>query len=157
MNSEFENQLEAEIDRHLKDLPDLAAPPNLIPRVMTAIARPATPWRVRPWYAWPISAQIASVTLALGLLLAAIPGWRVVEPALTGPMASRFAPWRAGVACLWNAARAVVGAAPVVVEHLNKVTLLSCVAVMVMGYVVCVGFGTVFVRLTLAAPRKKLI
>jgi len=154
MNPEFENQLEAEIDRHLKDLPDLAAPPNLIPRVTTAISRPAAPWHARPWHAWPVGAQIASVALALGVLSAAIPGWRVIGPALVGPLVARLAPWRAGAECLWNAACALAGAAPVMVEHLNKMTLLSCVAVMVLGYVACVGFGTVFVRLTLAAPRK---
>jgi hypothetical protein len=157
MNSELENQLEAEIDRQLKDLPDLVAPPNLVPRLINAVTRPPAPWHVRPWYAWPAGLRAASVILALAMLAGAIPGWRAIEPGLVGPMVTRLANWKAGLDCLWNAAGALAGAGTVILAHLGRGILLSCVALVALAYAACVGFGTVFVRLAWSKPRKNLL
>jgi hypothetical protein len=154
MNGEFDKQLQAEIDRQLKDLPDLAAPPDLMRRTMNAIARPAAPWHARPWSAWPAGLRAAYLVLALGALAAAYPGWRAVGPALFGPMVARFAQWRAGAECLWNAAGVLTGAMALVLDHLGKGVILPCVLVVALAYAVCVGFGTVFVRLALSRSRK---
>jgi hypothetical protein len=157
MNTDFEKLLEAEIDRQLKDLPDLVAPPNLVPRVINAAARPPAPWHARPWYAWPAGLRAAYVILALAILVGAIPGWRAIEPGLVGPMVARLANWKAGAECLWNAAGALAGAAAAILEHAHRPVLLSCVALAAAAYVACVGFGTVFVRLALSRPRKNLL
>jgi hypothetical protein len=154
MNPDFDNQLEAEIDRQLKDLPELAAPQSLIPRLMDAVARPTAPWHARPWYAWPAGMRAAYLILALGILAGAMPAWHAIGPGLVGPMAARLSHWGAGAQCLWNAAGALAGAAAMVLSHLGRGIILSCAAVMVIAYAACVGFGTVFVRLALARPVK---
>jgi len=154
MKPEFDAQLEAEIDRQLKDLPDLAAPPDLIARTMNAIARPAPPWHVRPWFAWPVGLRVAYFVLALGALAGAIPGWRAVGPGLFGPVVARFAHLRAGVECLWNAGGALAGAVTLTLDHLGKGVIVLCALVVVLAYAACVGFGTVFVRLALSGSRK---
>jgi hypothetical protein len=154
MNPEIDKQLEAEIDRQLKDLPDLAAPRNLIPRTMNRIARPAAPWHARPWSEWPAGLRAAYLVLTLGGLAAVFSGWRAVGPALSGPMVARFAHWRAGVECLWTAVGALTGAVTVVLDHLGKRIVLPCVLVVVLAYAACVGFGTVFVRLAMSGSRK---
>jgi hypothetical protein len=41
-----------------------------------------------------------------------------------------------------------------ILDHLGKGVVLSCVLVVVLAYVACIGFGTVFVRLALAGSRK---
>lgn len=154
MNPEFDKQLEAEIDRQLKDLPDLAAPPNLMSRTMNVIARPAAPWHARPWSAWPAGLRAAYLVLTLGALAGAFPEWRAVGPGLFGAMTARLAHWRAGVECLWNAVGVLTGAVAPILDHLGKGVTLSCVLVVLLAYLACIGFGTVFVRLALSGSRK---
>jgi hypothetical protein len=153
MNPEFDKQLEAQIDRRLKDLPDLAAPRSLISRTMNVIARPA-PWHARPWSAWPPGLRIAYLVLTLGGLAGAFSESRVVGSRLFEPMMARFVHLRAGVECLWNAVGALTGAVALILDHLGKGVILSCVLVVMLAYAACVGFGTVFVRLALSKSRK---
>jgi hypothetical protein len=157
MNLEFDNQLEAEIDRQLKDLPDLAAPPNLIRRTMSAIECPGAPWYFRPWSAWPAGLRAAFLVVTLGALAGAIPILHELGPRLFGPLAGQFAHWRVGVECLWNAAGALTGAVTVILNHFGKGFVLPCVLVVLLAYAACVGFGTVFVRLALSGSRKTLL
>ena len=83
MNANHDNELEAQIDRELKSLPLLAAPPTLAPRVMTLVAsRAVAPWYRRAWQAWPVALQAASLVVLLamfgGLCLA---GWQASHAA----------------------------------------------------------------------------
>ena len=56
MNPNHETELEALVDRELKSLPPLAAPPSLAPRILAALAaRAAVPWYRRAWQEWPIT------------------------------------------------------------------------------------------------------
>jgi hypothetical protein len=153
MNPEFDKQLESLIDRQLKDLPDLAAPPNLIPQTLNALARPAAR-RVQPWPEWPAGLRIAYLIATFAALAGAIAGWQAFVPGLLAPLAPRLAQMRAGVEVLWNFLGALAGAVPAVVDHFGKGVILSCVVVVVLAYVSCVGFGTVFVRLAFSPSRK---
>jgi hypothetical protein len=154
MNPEYDNQLESEIDRQLKDLPELAAPSNLIRRTMTAIERPAAPWHARPWSAWPAGLRTAYLVVTIGAVAGAFTVLRELGPRLFGPLGGRLADWRAGAECLWNAIGAVAGAVTVIVNHFGKGVVLPCLLVVVLSYAACVGFGTVFVRLALSGPRN---
>jgi len=156
MNSEFDNQfqLEAETDRLLKDLPDLAAPPDLISRALNRISEPELSWPSRPWFAWPKGVRIAYVACALAALTAVMFGWRALEPEVSGTQPSWFSQWSSGAACLWNALGVLRGALILVIDHLGKGFVVSCVLAVVTAYALCIGFGTAFVRLTLAGPKK---
>lgn len=154
MNPELDKQLEAETDRRLKALPDLAAPPSLIARTMNAISRPAAPWHARPWSAWPAGLRAAFLVVTIGALGGAIPVLHELGPRLFGPLAGQFAHWRVGVECIWNAAGALTGAVTVVLSHLGKGFVLPCVLLVVLAYAACVGFGTLLVRLALSGSRK---
>jgi hypothetical protein len=65
---------ERALHRDLESLPDLQAPPTLIPRVQQEIeSREATPAQAASWWRWPLGWRVASVVLvagAVGLL-----GW----------------------------------------------------------------------------------
>ncbi|HEY3915340.1 MAG TPA: hypothetical protein VGN61_12700 [Verrucomicrobiae bacterium] len=154
MNSEFDNQLEAETDRLLEDLPDLAAPPDLISRTLNRIEEPVLSWPSRPWFAWPAGIRIAYVVFALAALTAVMFGWRALEPKLFGAAPARFAQWTSGAACFWNALGVLRGAFVLVIDHLGRGFVVSCILTMVTAYAICVAFGTAFVRLTLGGPRK---
>ncbi|HWB99211.1 MAG TPA: hypothetical protein VG672_21025, partial [Bryobacteraceae bacterium] len=71
MNSQRQNDLETEIDRLLRELPELNAPASLAPRVLAALARKtALPWYRQPWTAWPFYLRLAVFVLLLTSFLA---------------------------------------------------------------------------------------
>jgi hypothetical protein len=154
MNPELDKQLEAETERLLKDLPDLAAPPDLVLRTINLIVQPPSPWHSRPWFGWPAGFRVAYLLLMAGALAGAFFAWRALGPGLFGAMTARFSRWTADVGCLWNALSAMTGAVSAILDYLGKGFVLSCVGICAFAYAACVGFGTAFVRLVLAGPRK---
>ena len=95
MNPDYEQQSSAEVDRLLKELPELTAPATLAPRVMNAIHRQASPARRWSWETWPRLWQAALLVALLalfgGLCLAASkfsmhpPFWRRGTKSKPGP------------------------------------------------------------------------
>jgi hypothetical protein len=71
------DDLERIVDRALKRLPTPRAPHTLLPRVMAA--RAAQTQRVRPFLAWPIAWQVASVATLLVLALGVARLWSGTE------------------------------------------------------------------------------
>jgi hypothetical protein len=155
MNPELEKELETEIGRALRGLPDLAAPPGLLTRTMAALERPA-PWYARSWTKWPLPVRIAFLVLALTAVAAAGVGWHAVEPGLLATASRHLAPATAGVSCFWKALIALAGALVLAVEHLGKGFMLACLVAAAVACAVCAGFGTMFVRLALARPGRNL-
>ncbi len=153
MNSDLDQELEQEISRELQGLPDLAAPPGLLTRTMKAVERPA-PWHKRSWNQWPVSVRTAFIVFALAAVLAAVLGWRAVEPGVLAAASRRFAPAAAGVECLWNFLSAVAGAMALAVEYLGKGFMLACLAAVAVACATCAGLGAIFVRLALARPGR---
>ena len=57
-------ELEKRVDDALADLPPLAAPDTLLPRVLAAVqAWAERPWYQRAWLTWPVGLQVASAAL----------------------------------------------------------------------------------------------
>ena len=127
MKMDFDPDLEREIDRLLKDLPELAAPPGLIARTLNAVARPAAPrWLARPWSAWPFGWRLAFLILACGALAAVFFGWRTaVAPALASVTLPWLSHWTAGAASVWNTLGALLAAVALVVRHLGTGVALA--------------------------------
>src|SRR6476660_9784316 len=68
MSLDYEKRLEAEVDRELKSLPDLVAPPALMLRVTAAIRNtPPVPWYRQSWQMWPLGLQAVSFVLLAAL------------------------------------------------------------------------------------------
>ena len=68
MNPEYEGELEAEIARELKGLPQLPAPHTLASRVMLAIeGRANVAWYRQPWQTWPVALRMGSLVILLAL------------------------------------------------------------------------------------------
>jgi hypothetical protein len=57
-------ELERRVDRALADLPPLAAPDTLLPRVLASVrAWAERPWYERAWLTWPVGLQAASLAV----------------------------------------------------------------------------------------------
>jgi len=71
--------LERQINRELRALPTPRAPRTLLPRIMAAVEESARrPWYSRAWLEWPMSMQLASAVLLIGV----VAGGSVLMPQL---------------------------------------------------------------------------
>ena len=152
MNSEHEQELEMEIDRELKGLPELNAPSTLARRVMTAIERRrALRWYNQPWQSWPMALRVTALVVLLtmfgGLCVAS---WQLTRAAGVSAAAQEVAGLFSGLSTLWNTLNVLLGAVVVVARHLGTGFMICCALIVGMGYTACVGFGTACVRLVFA-------
>ena len=151
MNVEYEKQLETEIDRELKALPPLTAPSTLTSRVMAAVAKPGVvAWYQRPWPAWPLALRAASLLTLLALFGGlSFAGWELSH---TGSelVTQRFAGGLSMLGALWEVLSALVGAVVLISKNISPIYLLGYLAVLICGYLMCVGLGTLGMRVALA-------
>jgi hypothetical protein len=152
MNPEYEKQLEAAIDRELKGLGDLPAPPTLTSRIVGAIEqRAARPWYRGAWQTWPVPMQAVSLT-ALVVICGGI-SFGVVElfqAASATSSAHQVGGWLAGFAALFKSVTVLGEALVLATRHWGMTILIGCVAGVVLAYATCFGLGTAWVRLVLA-------
>jgi uncharacterized membrane protein YesL len=143
MSPNHDHLLEAAIDRGLKSLPEIPAPPTLIARVMRAIAQAqALPWFRRAWQTWPASFRVVSfaglVLLFSGLCFGA---WELVNLGQSAATA-KYGTSLSALGALWNSITVLFGAVPALIKQLPKPLLIGCVAAVVFGYAMCVALGT---------------
>ena len=99
MNLDNDRQLELEISRELKALPELTAPASVANRVLAAIElRLNVPWYRRSWVTWPLALRMASLAAMLamfgGLCLA---GWEVSRTETIMSATHRAGQWFSGL------------------------------------------------------------
>jgi len=149
MHSDYEKQLEAAVRHELNTLGELSAPPGLGARVLRAIEQRATaPWYRRAWPTWPRPLQVASATVWLvafvGLCFGAghftqMPAFAAASDAVGGALDCLGLFWRTLSLLANSIGLAFTSLGPVV---------MTCVAItLAAAYAVCVGLGTVYVRL----------
>jgi len=152
MNPHDEKQLEAAISRELKALPNLRAPRSLAAHVMATIEqRQAVPWYRLAWQDWPLPLRaIAGLVLVASFSGLCFLSWQFVRTpdfaAASGKVGSLFA----GCGVIWNALGVLKNALLLVVKNLNPAILIGCGVALALGYAMCLGLGTVYVRLGFA-------
>ena len=156
MNLDYEKQLEAEINRELKALPELTAPAVLVDRVLAVLERRAlAPWYCRPWQTWPAALQTAAfvVLLALfgGLCFA---GWELVQSETATLAVHRLGEWFSGLGVMANTFDVLLNAATLAVEKLGTGFIIACLALAGLAYALCIGLGTVYFRLAFAKREE---
>ena len=154
MNPDYEQQLEAEIDRRLKRLRELQAPATLVSRVMSAIERPVLlPWYRQSWQMWPLPLRAASL-LALIAAFAGIcfGSWELTQTESFVAATHTLGAWFTSASALFHALSALAGAVLVAVKSLGTGFLIACLLAGAMAYAMCLGLGTVYLRL--AWPRR---
>jgi hypothetical protein len=149
MNMDFDKQLEGEIGRELKRLPELTAPVSLADRVMTALEQRASlRWYHRSWQTWPVAIQAVSF-LALLCLFGAIcfAGWEVSQTEAARFAMRRAGEWGSRISTIGNTFEVLGGAAILVFKKLGVGCMAACLVALGLGYALCVGLGTVYLRL----------
>jgi hypothetical protein len=152
MNSNQEKELELEIDRELKALPELPAPGTLVRRVMLALEqRRALRWYTQPWQNWPLTLRISALALLSvmfgGLCFAS---WQLTRAAGIAAAMQEVGGLFSGLTTVWNIINVLLGAVVIVVKHLGTGFMLGCAAIAGLGYALCMGLGTACVRLAFA-------
>src|SRR4051812_42972454 len=104
MTPEYHNQLEADIARELKALPELQAPPTLARRVLAAIEqRAALPWYRKSWELWPPPVRFAFGLVSLALVGAVCYGlWILPQTGGFTAAAHHLAGGFSWVTAFWN-------------------------------------------------------
>ena len=156
MNQDYEKQLELEIDRQLKQLPELKAPKTILERVMRTLEQRANlPWYHRSWAAWPLGLQAASLLSLLALfgglcyaagMLPHTPEYAAATHEANG-LLSIFT-------MVWNTLSVVLGALVLALKRLGTVFMIGCLASLALGYAMCVGLGTVYLRIGFARGAR---
>lgn len=152
MNANHDQQTEAQMDRELKSLPLLSAPPTLAPRVLATIASRATaPWYRHAWPTWPLAWQTVSMlALLAGFAGVCLGSWQLVHTPVVVSTASEVTGWISSLSAIWKVAGALVNAAILAVKSLGAWALVGCLVAVLFGYATCVGLGTVYFRLAFA-------
>jgi uncharacterized BrkB/YihY/UPF0761 family membrane protein len=152
MNPEYEKELEAEIARELKGLPQLTAPHTLASRVMLAIeGRAHVAWYRQPWQRWPVALRMGSLVILLALFgVLCVAAARLAQGEAFVATAHQLGQWLSGVNALGNAVNVLLGAVTLAVKQLGTAFIVAALVAVAAGYALCVGLGTVCVRLALA-------
>jgi hypothetical protein len=152
VNQEYEKRLEAEIDRALKGLPEMAAPRLLVSQVMAALQQRARlPWYRQSWQMWPLPLRVVSLLVLLAVFGAlCFAGWKLPHTTAFAAAMHSVSGWFSGAATLWHALNVLAGALVLTVKHFGTGFMIACLAAVALGYAMCVSLGTVYVRLGLA-------
>jgi hypothetical protein len=152
MNPEYEKELEAEIDRELKGLPELPAPHTLASRVRLAVeGRGKVGWYRQPWQRWPTALRMGSLVLLLALFGGlCFAGGRLAQGGAFLGATQKLGPWLSGLSALGNAVGVLLGAVVLAVKQLGTGIIVAALAAVAVGYALCLGLGTVCARLAFA-------
>jgi hypothetical protein len=146
------SELEALVDRELKALPPLSAPPNLAPRILAAIAAQAeAPWYRRAWQTWPLPLQGASLAVLLALFgTLCFGGWRFSQTEAVVETSAKVG----GVLSVFDLVFRTLGvlrdAGVQVIQHIGPGYVIGFAVMVLMAYAVCLALGSVCVRFAFA-------
>jgi hypothetical protein len=150
--NEDEKRLEAQIDRELKALPEVAAPATLVARVMATLERRArAPWYRQSWQAWPVPAQAACLLVlltAFGMLCFA--PWSLPQVGTVGVVTHKVAAFTLSVSALWQALTSLGAAVALALKQLGAGFLIGALLALGLAWAVCLGLGTACAKLALA-------
>lgn len=156
MNPNHEPQLESAVQRALKALPELTAPPSVADRVMTAIAgRERAPWHRRPWAAWPPALRAASLALMLTVFIGlCFAGRELAQTQAIARSAQAAGQWISGLNCVRNLGDILAESALLVVKKMGAPWIVAGSVAAALVYAFFLGLGTVCFRLAFPKPAS---
>lgn len=152
MNSDYEQQLTASVQRELNTLGELSAPGGLAARIMGTIQqRDAAPWHRRAWQTWPLPQRVATLTVMLALFAALCVGsWQFGQSDLLADALASIGERLSILSVLWGAMTALGNGISLAIRSIHPLVMVGGAVVILACYVACVGLGTVCVRLAWA-------
>jgi hypothetical protein len=156
MNSDYDKQLEAGIGRELKNLPELTAPDSLVNRVLATLERRSrVPWYRRSWQKWPAAPRWASFAALLvlfgGLCYA---GWKMSHADPIVLAMHRMGNWFSALNMIGNTLSVIVNSGVLALKKLGTGFMAACLFALALAYAMCLGLGTIYVRLGFANTGK---
>ncbi|PWU09647.1 MAG: hypothetical protein C5B50_26980 [Verrucomicrobia bacterium] len=140
------------LDQALKRLPDLEAPRRLARRVMTEIERrERAPWYRQSWQMWPMPVRVGTL-VALACVFGAVcyGVWELPHLATVATFERHVGGVFSAIGAVTHGLAVAVGAMIGGVKNLGVGILTGCAVAVALGYSICLGLGTVGVRLVLA-------
>ena len=142
MNSHDDLQLEREINRELKALPELSAPATMANRVMAVIERRLTvPWYRRSWETWPGALRLSSLAAMLMLFIGlCLGGWGFFRTETAMQAAHWIGHWFSGLSMIVNLFNTLAGSAVLVLKQLGTTFIVACLILAGLGYALFMGY-----------------
>lgn len=152
MNPKPENELEALVDRELKSLPPLSAPPKLAPRILAALAaRAEAPWYRRAWQTWPLPLQGASLAILLALFgTICFGGWRLFQSEAVVETSAKVGGVLSVFELMFRTLGVLRDAGVQVIQHIGSGYVMGFAVVALLAYAVCLALGSACARFALA-------
>jgi len=153
VNSDYERNLEAQIDRELRALPDLRAPAALHSRVMAAIERKASK-KQTAWSAWPAGTRFAVLlVLTAGFTGLCLAGWELRETAFWGSTASTLRGFWSFLGIFAHLSELITSSLVLIVKNLNGVILAGLVVALALAYFTWAALGALWFRIAFASRQ----
>jgi hypothetical protein len=148
MSHDPETPWVAKLHQELRRLPDLPAPPSLIPSVLAALQASAPlPWWRRPWSSWPALPRFAFAGFGILCLTALVYAGFVFEPALARGVATLPASrWVAPVSEFAHVVLSLADAVAVIWHATPQALMIGLLVLASFIYLTCVGLGTAVFR-----------
>jgi hypothetical protein len=156
MSDRFEHEWAQRLDRELKALPDVEAPPTLMARVMARVEScPAARQRWWSWHAWsPACRGVALAVLTACFAAAVFGAWHLWEMRATASLLSQAQECLAAVGTVARALCVLAGTLLLSFKEVNPAILAACGLIAAFSYFVCIGAGTLAVRFALVRNRR---
>ncbi len=155
MKPEDETHLEAEIDRELKFLTELAAPADLTTRVMRQLGKPATaaPWYKNAWPHWPLGFQATGLAVLVSIFCGiCLVVWQLPLEGPWGGAQAQAVKWLAPWNALYELIRALAFALFTTVKTFGAGWLIAWALVAATAYAMCICLATAVFKF--AADRR---
>jgi hypothetical protein len=152
MNPNHEPELETLVDRELKSLPPLPAPPSLAPRILAVIAACAeAPWYRRPWPTWPLALQGSSLAILLALFgTLCLGGVKLFQTEAVTETSAKVGGVLSVFELAWRTLGLLRDAGLQVIQHVGSGYVIGFAVVVLMAYALCLGLGSACVRFAYA-------
>lgn len=142
--------LEDAVDRALRQLPAPRAPATLVPRVMAAIeAERVRTSRARPWLAWPLAWQVASVAVVIAFAVGIAQLWPVTQAAIQQSVSPALGAAGASVVEAASRASTVVSVIRIIWHALVQPLVGYVLLLVLVMCAACATFGAALGRVVL--------
>ena len=158
MKPDRDRRLEKAIDARLKELGELTAPATLAHRVMRAIEqRSSVPWYGQSWDTWPFALRAVSfVGLCVAFAGLCLGAWELVHSGAGQGTIGSFDRWFADAGAIWRTLGVLAKTVGLLVEELGTGVIAVGIALIFTAWVVCIGLGTVYVRLAMRLAARRI-
>ena len=104
---------------------------------------------------WPLALQAVSLLLLMALFGGlCFASWKVSHAENFAAAMQRPLEWISGLGAMWHAFTVVLGGIALAIKQLHTGILIGLFAALALGYAMCLGVGTVYVRLGMARPQR---